>query len=59
MPKNAKRLYCEHIINIQVTKMTGLLKIILMLGLIAVLAGCGQKGDLYLPSQLATEVMSV
>ncbi|PCI69908.1 MAG: hypothetical protein COB26_00110 [Piscirickettsiaceae bacterium] len=39
--------------------MKGLLAIILMLGLISVLAGCGQKGDLYLPSQQATNITGV
>lgn len=37
--------------------MTRLLKVVLILGLLAVSAGCGQKGPLYMPSQqLAQEL---
>ncbi|MEO1889107.1 MAG: lipoprotein [Cycloclasticus sp.] len=31
--------------------MTRLLKVMLIMGLLAVSAGCGQKGDLYLPTE--------
>jgi len=31
--------------------MTRLLKVVLILGLFAAAAGCGQKGPLYMPSQ--------
>ena len=35
--------------------MMRLLKVLLILGLIAVSAGCGQKGPLYMPSQQAAQ----
>lgn len=39
--------------------MTRLLKVVLILGLLAVSAGCGQKGPLYMPSEQAAELLGL
>ncbi|PCI20038.1 MAG: hypothetical protein COB62_05050 [Piscirickettsiaceae bacterium] len=39
--------------------MKGLFNMILLLSFIAVLAGCGQKGDLYLPTEQVAQYVGL
>jgi hypothetical protein len=41
----------DYLNNIKDATMTRLLKVMLILGLLVVSVGCGQKGSLYMPSQ--------
>ncbi|HAI97670.1 MAG: hypothetical protein CL866_04170 [Cycloclasticus sp.] len=39
--------------------MTRLLQVVLILGLFAISAGCGQKGPLFMPSEQATQQLGL
>ena len=51
MPKNAKRLYCFFIQKEQGATMARGLKIVFILSLLIASLGCGQSGDLYIPTK--------
>lgn len=39
--------------------MARLLKVLLLVAMVGLLAGCGQKGDLYMPSEKMTKALGL
>lgn len=51
MPKNGCGLYWQSLKTIKGKEMTRCLKVLMLLVMLAFTVGCGQKGDLYLPTE--------
>jgi len=51
MPKNVQGLYCRVLKYEKDAKMTHVLKMLVLVAIISLVSGCGQKGNLYMPSE--------